>query len=47
MFQEFTNMEIQFMLFALPLRTDVEKALENLQNVINMQCDTDPFQIIF
>jgi hypothetical protein len=35
-------MELEFMLFALPLKADIEKAPENLQmDLINLQCDTN------
>jgi 17beta-estradiol 17-dehydrogenase/3beta-hydroxysteroid 3-dehydrogenase/mitotic-spindle organizing protein 1 len=35
-------MEPEFMLFAFPLKTDIEKAPENLQmELINLQCDTN------
>jgi hypothetical protein len=35
-------MELEFILLALPLKTDTEKALENLQTeLINLQCDTN------
>jgi hypothetical protein len=35
-------MEPEFMLFAFPLKADMEKAPENLQmKLINLQCDTD------
>jgi hypothetical protein len=34
-------MEPEFMLFAFPLKTDIEKAPENVQmELINLQCDT-------
>jgi 17beta-estradiol 17-dehydrogenase/3beta-hydroxysteroid 3-dehydrogenase/mitotic-spindle organizing protein 1 len=35
-------MEPEFMLFAIPLKADTEKAPENLQmELINLQCDTN------
>jgi hypothetical protein len=35
-------MEPEFMLFAFPLKADIEKAPENLQmELINLQCDTN------
>jgi 17beta-estradiol 17-dehydrogenase/3beta-hydroxysteroid 3-dehydrogenase/mitotic-spindle organizing protein 1 len=35
-------MEPEFMLFAFPLKADIEKAPENLQmQLINLQCDTN------
>jgi hypothetical protein len=35
-------MEPEFMLFAFPLKADIEKAPENLQmGLINLQCDTN------
>jgi predicted metalloenzyme YecM len=35
-------MELEFMLFALPLNVDIEKVLEDLQmEFIYMQCDTN------
>jgi len=35
-------MELEFMLFALPLKIDIEKAPENLKvELINLQCDTN------
>jgi hypothetical protein len=38
-------MEPEFMLFAFPLKADIEKAPENLQTeLINLQCDTNPNQ---
>jgi hypothetical protein len=41
-FQDFKIMEPEFMLFAFPLKADIEKASENLQmELINLQCDTN------
>jgi hypothetical protein len=39
-FQNFKIMEPEFMLFAFPLKADIEKAPENLQmELINLQCN--------
>jgi hypothetical protein len=41
-FQDFKIMEPEFMLFAFPLKADIEKATENFQmELINLQCDTN------
>jgi hypothetical protein len=41
-FQDFKTMDSEFMLFAFPLKADIEKAPENLQmELINLQCDTN------
>jgi hypothetical protein len=41
-FQDFKVMEPEFMLFAFPLKADIEKAPENLKmELINLQCDTN------
>jgi hypothetical protein len=41
-FHDFKVMQPEFMLFAFPLKTDIEKAPENLQmELINLQCDTN------
>jgi hypothetical protein len=38
-------MELEFMLFTLPLMTDIEKAPENMQmKLIDLQCDTNLIQ---
>jgi hypothetical protein len=35
-------METEFMLFAFPLKADIEKDPENMQmELINLQCDTN------
>jgi hypothetical protein len=40
-----TNMEMETMLFALPLNVDIEKAAENLQmELTDLQCDTNLIQ---
>jgi hypothetical protein len=40
--QDFKIMEPEFMLFAFPLKADIEKAQENFQiKLINLQCDTN------
>jgi hypothetical protein len=41
-FQDFKIMEQEFMLFAFPLKVDIEKAPENFQmELINLKCDTN------
>jgi hypothetical protein len=42
LFKVFTNTQQEFMLFALPLKTDIETVPENLQiELINLQCHTN------
>jgi hypothetical protein len=47
-FQDFKLMEPEFMLFAFPLKADIEKAPENLQmELTNFQCDSNLNQKFF